>query len=130
MQGTPQRDTPPELRLRRVLHRLGLRYSIDSRPISESTRRADIVFRRAKVAVFVDGCFWHGCPIHGTAPKTNASFWRNKIKTNKKRDADTNNQLRKHGWSIVRVWEHEDPKLAALRVQSALKRRGVIRTQA
>src|SRR5688572_24838136 len=89
MQSTPQRDTPAELRVRRLLHASGLRYSVDAKPLPNSPRRADIVFRRAKVAVFVDGCFWHGCPLHASWPKANASFWRDKIIANRRRDKDT-----------------------------------------
>src|SRR5438105_2581206 len=89
MKQTGQRDTPPELALRRVLHANGFRYRVDYAPISGLRRRADIVFSAARVAVFVDGCFWHGCPDHGTWPKTNGNWWREKIQANKRRDADT-----------------------------------------
>jgi DNA mismatch endonuclease (patch repair protein) len=128
MQSTPQRDTPAELNVRRLLHRQGLRYSLDARPIPESVRRADIHFRRAKVAVFVDGCFWHGCPIHGTMPKANRRFWRTKIEANKERDFDTNRQLRRRGWLVVRIWEHENPEKGAHRVVKALERRQLTTT--
>ncbi len=123
MQSTPQRDTPCEWRLRRVLHGMGFRYMVDERPVADSPRRADIVFRRAKVAVFIDGCFWHGCPIHGTWPKANARFWRDKIETNRQRDRDTNRQLRRFGWFVIRVWEHEDPVRAASRVAKKVRSR-------
>lgn len=113
MQSTRQRDTAPEVALRRALFRLGLRYRVNSIPIPGLRRRADIVFRRARVAVYVDGCFWHGCPIHATWPRANAAFWRDKIETNRRRDADTDRQLREAGWLVVRVWEHEDPSAAA-----------------
>src|SRR5213593_3020446 len=81
MQVTPQRDTPREVALRKALHRLGLRFRVD-RAVVGMRRRADVVFVRARVVIFVDGCFWHGCPIHGTWPKANASWWRNKIRSN------------------------------------------------
>jgi DNA mismatch endonuclease (patch repair protein) len=83
-------------------------------------RRADLTFVRAKVAVFVDGCFWHGCPRHATWPKANAGWWRDKIDQNRRRDADTNRQLRRAGWKVIRIWEHEDLHLAAGRVARAL----------
>ncbi|MBE0559079.1 MAG: very short patch repair endonuclease [Proteobacteria bacterium] len=117
MQSTPRRDTPAEMRIRKLLHAMGLRYSIDAKPLEELPRRADIVFRRAKVAVFVDGCFWHGCPEHGTWPRANDQFWRVKILANKERDSDTNNRLRDRGWLVIRIWEHEDPSVAAMRIK-------------
>src|SRR5262245_48955304 len=93
MQAAGPRDTAPELALRRELHRRGFRYRVDASVLHGVRRRADIVFRSAKVVVFVDGCFWHGCPIHGTWPKANAAFWREKITTNRKRDVATDQQL-------------------------------------
>ncbi|MBZ0293501.1 MAG: very short patch repair endonuclease [Anaerolineae bacterium] len=116
MQSTLQRDTTAELRIRKLLHAMGLRYSVDAKPLEDSPRRADVVFRRAKVAVLVDGCFWHGCPEHGTWPRANEQFWRAKILANIERDADTNDRLRDHGWLVIRVWEHEDPSAAATRI--------------
>ena len=116
MRSTLQRDTPAELRIRKLLHAMGLRYSVDAKPLEDSPRRADVVFRRARVAVFVDGCFWHGCPEHGTWPRANEAFWRTKILTNKERDADTNDRLRDRGWIVIRVWEHEEPSTAAKRI--------------
>lgn len=123
MQSTPQRDTPAELRIRKLLHAMGLRYSVDAKPLEDSPRRADVVFRRAKVAVFVDGCFWHGCPEHGTWPKANEQFWRAKILANIERDADTNNRLRERGWLVIRVWEHEDPSATATRIARRVRSR-------
>lgn len=123
MQSTPQRDTPAELRLRRSLHALGLRYSVDAKPLPDSPRRADIVFRKAKVAVFVDGCFWHGCPLHGSWPRANAPFWRAKIRANRERDSDTNVRLRGRGWLVIRVWEHEDPESVSVRVARRVRSR-------
>src|SRR5688572_14804438 len=116
MQSTPQRDTPAELRIRKLLHARGLRYSINARPLKNSRRRADVVFRRARIAIFVDGCFWHGCPEHGTWPRANEQFWREKILSNKERDSDTNLQLKATGWEVIRVWEHEAPAEAARRI--------------
>jgi DNA mismatch endonuclease, patch repair protein len=123
MQATPQRDTPAELRIRRVLHARGLRYSVHAKPLPNSARRADIVFRRARIAVFVDGCFWHGCPLHATWPKANASFWRNKISANRCRDEDTNLRLRDAGWLVIRAWEHERPDDVAKRIARAVRQR-------
>lgn len=116
MQAAKPRDTAPEKALRSALFRKGLRFRVDTRTIKELNRKADIVFRTAKVAVFVDGCFWHGCLIHGTQAKANAEFWRNKIKQNQERDLDTNEKLKKAGWKVIRVWEHENPEKAAEKI--------------
>ncbi|MFD0204486.1 MULTISPECIES: very short patch repair endonuclease [Saccharothrix] len=119
------RDTGIEVALRRELHRLGLRYRVHQRPVRAVRREADVVFGPAKVAVFVDGCFWHGCPEHGTWPKRNGEFWRTKIEANRERDANTDQVLAEAGWLAVRVWEHEDPTDAASRVRTTvLRRRG------
>jgi DNA mismatch endonuclease (patch repair protein) len=102
--------------VRRELHRSGLRYRV-SHPILKAPRRvADIAFPRLKIAVFIDGCFWHGCPDHATWPKQNAEFWRSKIETNRARDADTNARLHAIGWEVIRVWAHESPVEAARRI--------------
>ncbi|MBM3180784.1 MAG: very short patch repair endonuclease [Chloroflexi bacterium] len=123
MQAAKPRDTAPEKSLRSELHKKGLRFRIDIRPVKELNRRADIVFRSAKVAIFVDGCFWHGCPIHGTQAKANAEFWKNKIKQNQIRDADTNKRLKKAGWRVVRAWEHENPEKASEKIYSIVMKR-------
>lgn len=120
MQSTPRRDTPAELQIRRIVHRMGLRYTIDAKPLSDSPRRADMVFRRARLAIFVDGCFWHGCPVHGTWPKANATFWRKKILANRGRDEDTNARLNEAGWQVLRIWEHEDPEKASMGIAKAV----------
>jgi DNA mismatch endonuclease (patch repair protein) len=114
------RDTEIEVALRRELHRLGLRYRVHRRPVLAVRREADVVFGPAKVAVFVDGCFWHGCPEHGTWPKRNGEFWRAKIEANRVRDANTDLVLAEAGWLSVRVWEHEPPDAAAARVHHAV----------
>jgi len=121
MRATRQRDTDAELKLRSALFRRGLRYRLQQRLIPGMNRRADIVFLRAKVAVFVDGCFWHGCPKHGTSPKSNSAFWQEKIVANQRRDRDTNMKLVQLGWRVVRVWEHEDPDVAAERIQALVE---------
>lgn len=94
--------------LRRELHARGLRYRVNFPLPGMPRRRADIAFTRAKVAVFVDGCFWHGCPEHGTAPKNNATWWATKLARNAERDRETDRHLRDAGWAVVRVWEHEN----------------------
>jgi DNA mismatch endonuclease (patch repair protein) len=114
------RDTGPELALRRELHRLGLRYRLHRPVLPGVRRRPDIVFGPRRVAVFIDGCFWHGCPQHGTTARRNRKFWLEKIGTNKLRDADTDRRLRKAGWQVLHVWEHEDPKVAADKVLRAV----------
>ncbi len=112
------RDTGPEMVLRRELHRRGLRYRV-SYPVPGNPRRSiDIAFVKPRLAVFVDGCFWHGCPTHGTWPTNNAEWWRNKIERNRRRDTDTDRLLREDGWEPLRFWEHE-VAAAADRVQAA-----------
>jgi DNA mismatch endonuclease (patch repair protein) len=113
MQTARRRDTGPELAIRSILHRWGLRYFVDRSPLSELRRRADIVFPRRRVAVYVDGCFWHGCPQHGTKPKANGLWWEAKIEANRRRDQDTDERLQRAGWIVLRFWEHEDPERAA-----------------
>lgn len=109
--------------LRRALHAGGLRYRVHRRPVPAVRREADIVFVGAKVAVFVDGCFWHGCPTHATWPKKNAEFWREKIEGNRRRDEDTDTRLADAGWLAIRVWEHEAIDVAAHRVNEAVQQR-------
>jgi DNA mismatch endonuclease (patch repair protein) len=123
MQSTRRRDTAPEMALRAVLYRMGLRYRVDRKPLPDLSRRADVVFTPARVAVYVDGCFWHGCPIHGTWPKQNAQFWREKIEANRRRDADTDRRMADAGWLVIRVWGHEDPGEAAERVAAVVRSR-------
>ena len=123
MESTRGRDTGCELALRSAVHRMGLRYRVDQAPITGLRRRADLVFRAARVAVFVDGCFWHGCPDHGTWPTANEGYWRPKIEANRRRDADTAMRLAEAGWEVLRFWEHEDPAAAAARVTQAVRHR-------
>lgn len=129
MQSTPRRDTPEELALRRAVHRLGLRFRTDHM-LPGLRRRADLLFAGSQVAVFVDGCFWHGCAEHGTWPKTNAAWWRAKIESNRRRDADTTQQLTQRGWAVVRVWTHDDPIQAARRIAKLVSRRTSRRSNA
>ena len=116
-----RRDTAPELELRSALHRRGLRYRIDRRPLAGVPSRADLVFGPAKVAVYVDGCFWHSCPEHGTMPRANEEFWQAKLARNRERDAAVNEALAEAGWTVVRVWEHEEIDAAADRVERAVR---------
>ncbi|WP_428834020.1 very short patch repair endonuclease [Microbispora maris] len=116
MRSNKGRDTKPELSLRRAVHALGLRYRVGIRPVKSVRRTADIVFTKAKVAVFLDGCFWHGCPLHHTVAVTNAGFWAEKVRRTRERDAETDQLLKEAGWRVLRVWEHEDPADAAKRV--------------
>lgn len=125
MRNTRSRDTPPELAIRRLLHARGLRYRVDARPVKGLNRRADLVFGPAKVAVFVDGCFWHSCPDHGSAPKANAEWWAEKLRTNVERDRDTDARLAAAGWTVLRLWEHVAPGAAAeLVVATVAEQRG------
>ena len=107
MQSVPSRDTGPEVALRRQLHARGLRFRKDSRPEPDIRCKADIVFTRARVCVFVDGCFWHGCPQHFTPPKTNTEWWLEKIEDNIRRDREQTRRLQENGWIVLRFWEHE-----------------------
>lgn len=120
MRNTPTKDTPAELAIRRLLHARGLRYRVDVRPEKSLRRKADIVFGPARVAVFVDGCFWHDCPLHGSAPKANAAWWREKLRTNVERDRATSFRLTALGWTVIRVWEHEPPAEATERIARAV----------
>ena len=121
--GQRTRDTVPEMALRRELHRRGLRYRVDTAPVTGVRRRADLVFTRRRVAVFVDGCFWHRCPNHGTAPRHNADWWAAKLDRTVARDRDTDQRLADAGWQVVRVWEHEPAATAADRVEAAVRAR-------
>ena len=123
MQRVRQKNTSAESLVRRELHALGLRYRIHVPVIAKPRRVADIVFGGPRVAVFVDGCFWHGCPEHATWPKRNAEFWRAKILANRERDLDTVERLHAEGWKVVRVWAHESPNVAAERIAKVIKGR-------
>ncbi|MEV6181215.1 very short patch repair endonuclease [Streptomyces sp. NPDC052015] len=106
MQAIRSRDTKPERLVRRLVHAHGLRYRVAARPLPGLRRTADIVFRPAKVAVFIDGCYWHGCPDHYVSPRTNPAYWSDKVARNVARDRDTDQQLRDAGWLVLRFWEH------------------------
>lgn len=128
MQANKGRDTAPERALRSAVHALGLRFRVNARPIPSLRRTADLVFRPVRVAVFLDGCYWHGCPEHYTAPAKNGDFWATKVSKNRERDVETNRALAEEGWIVLRFWEHEDPYLAAIHVADMVDaRRAAIR---
>jgi len=120
MQGNRSTDTRPELRLRSALHRRGLRFRKDL-SVEGLRCRVDVVFTRSRLAVFVDGCFWHGCPDHGNTPTTNNGYWSEKLARNRARDARNDAALRAAGWDVIRVWEHEVPDEAADRIARRLR---------
>jgi DNA mismatch endonuclease (patch repair protein) len=123
MQRQARRDTRPELQLRRSLHALGLRYRVNYTVPGMSRRTIDIAFTRARVAVFVDGCFWHACPEHATWPRANGEWWEEKLRQNVRRDRETDAHLRNLGWVVVRVWEHAEAHDALGDVVDALPAR-------
>lgn len=110
MKSNRRRDTGPELAVRRLLHARGLRYRVDVPLEFDQRRRADVVFTRARIAVFIDGCFWHGCEQHYTMPATHPEFWAEKRLKNMARDLETNQRLEADGWTVLRFWEHESPE--------------------
>jgi DNA mismatch endonuclease (patch repair protein) len=116
-----RRDTAPEVALRSALHAHGLRFRVDRRVAPEIRAKADIVFPRERIAVFVDGCFWHVCPEHATWPRANGEWWRQKLEGNVARDRLTDARLRDLGWTVIRVWEHEASDAAALRVAAKVR---------
>lgn len=123
MQQQGRRDTEPELLLRRELHRRGLRFRVDRSPVRGMRSRADIVFGPAKVAVFVDGCYWHGCPTHGSLPKHNSDWWAAKLAGNQARDRRVDAELDESGWLSLRFWEHEDVPVCADVVEREVRQR-------
>jgi DNA mismatch endonuclease (patch repair protein) len=123
MKRQRQRDTTCEIALRSELHRRGLRFRVDVPLEFNRRRRADVAFRKWRVMVFVDGCFWHACEEHSSWPRHNSEWWRSKLQRNRARDAETDRALRSSGWTVLRIWEHEDVLEAADRVEDALRRR-------
>jgi DNA mismatch endonuclease (patch repair protein) len=123
MQANRSRDTAPEMALRRLLHAQGFRYRVSARPLKGVRRTADLVFGPARVAVFVDGCFWHCCPDHGTVPKANSDYWKPKLARNVARDRETDQLLAEAGWLALRIWEHEDSEQAAADVAQVVNSR-------
>lgn len=123
MQSNKGRDTKPELLVRRLVHAADLRYRVSARPEAGLRRTADLLFRPARVAVFVDGCFWHGCPEHYIRPKANDGYWSGKVARNRERDEETTRILTERGWTVLRFWEHEDPTEVAERIVAVVRRR-------
>lgn len=119
-----QRDTKPEIALRSAMHARGWRYRVDFAPLPAQRRRADMVFTRERVAVFVDGCFWHRCPDHGTIPQNNRDWWITKLEGNVSRDLDTDARLVTAGWGVMRFWEHEGTSDAVSKLEAVLRERG------
>lgn len=113
-------STKPEIALRKELHRRGLRYRVQYRVAGLPRRRVDIAFTRARLVVFVDGCFWHACPEHCVLPRANREWWEWKFAANRARDADTDDRLRALGWRVLRIWEHEGSCVGADQVELAL----------
>ncbi|WP_307293687.1 very short patch repair endonuclease [Microbacterium natoriense] len=123
MQANRRRDTKPERAIRSLLHAEGFRYRCDLRiDLAAGRVRPDIVFTRRRIAVFVDGCFWHCCPVHGAPPRVNTSYWAPKLQRNVERDARNTRMLETEGWTVIRIWEHEDPQVAAFRIGAAVSR--------
>ena len=122
MSKARRRDTEPEMLIRREAHRRGLRYRVDFAIPGMRRRRADMIFARAKVAVFVDGCFWHSCPDHTSIPRANREWWVAKLEANQLRDRATDAHLEGLGWTVLRFWEHEDPVTAVDVMERTVRR--------
>lgn len=120
MRSNKGRDTKPELLVRRIVHAAGYRYRVNARPERDLRRTADLLFRPARVAVFIDGCFWHGCPEHYIPPKAHDAYWSEKVERNRARDLETTEILTSRGWTVLRFWEHQDPAAVAARVMAAV----------
>ena len=128
MQGNKRRDTVPEVVLRSALHAKGRRFRKDFRLVTiEGRPRPDLVFTRARVAVFVDGCFWHSCPTHGRPPTSNAHYWGPKLERNVARDRANDRELTAAGWTVVRIWEHVPIRDAVATVEAALDSTSTVR---
>lgn len=128
MQANRGRDTAPEIAVRRLLHAHGLRYRVNTALDFDRRRRADITFPRLRLAIFIDGCYWHGCAEHFQTPKTNTEFWLHKIGSNQARDRSTDATLRGAGWTVLRFWEHDDPVTVAEQVAATVQElRGIRR---
>lgn len=128
MQGNRGRDTKPEVAVRRLVYAAGLRYRVNTRPEPDLRRTADLLFSPARVAVFIDGCYWHGCPAHFTMPTTNLDYWRTKIGRNRERDLETTSLFEDRGWLVLRFWEHEAPASVAERITQSVQDRRAFRT--
>lgn len=113
-------DTEPELRIRKLLFSVGLRFRIQYRVPGLSRRTIDVAFPRQRLAIFIDGCFWHGCVLHRTVPKSNRDWWKRKLRENRDRDHDTDARLGMLGWRVFRFWEHENPVEILAKIREAL----------
>lgn len=122
MRANRRRDTAPELAVRRELHRRGLRYRVDFRVIPQVRSRADVVFTARRIAVYIDGCFWHQCPVHGTMPAKNRDYWEPKLARNRERDQDANASLAAAGWTVLRFWEHQTAEEIADIIEGVVRR--------
>ena len=120
MQANRSRDTEPELQVRHELFRHGLRYRVAYRALPHSLRTVDIAFPGQRIAVLIDGCFWHSCPDHLRTPSTHADFWATKLEATKRRDQETSQMLAANGWLVLRFWEHEDPIEVSRRIEQAV----------
>jgi len=130
MLGNRGRDTRPELAMRSALHKSGLRFRKNYRPLRGSRGVVDVAFTRRKVAVQLDGCFWHGCPEHGSRPATNRAYWDEKLQRNAERDTRLQRELEDEGWTVLRFWEHEPPLEIVPKVHEALALRSSFRSSA
>lgn len=123
MQANRRRDTMPELAIRRLVHARGLRYRVDARPLPDARHTADLIFPRARVAVFIDGCWWHGCPDHYRPPSSNTGYWATKVTRNRERDRLADETLSAAGWAVIRVWEHQPPESVARFIEVTVRER-------
>ncbi|WP_432109672.1 very short patch repair endonuclease [Streptomyces sp. AA1529] len=123
MQAIRSRDTTPERKIRQLVHAQGARYRVSARPLPGLRRTADMVFRPVKVAVFIDGCYWHGCAEHYVPPKTNSGYWSDKVARNIARDRDTDHKLKEAGWLVLRFWEHEESGDCADKILAEVRER-------
>jgi DNA mismatch endonuclease (patch repair protein) len=131
MSRNRKRDTRPELAIRSALHARGLRFRVDHRlRLTEIAVRPDIVFTRRRIAIFIDGCFWHSCPQHGTSPKRNVSYWHPKLRRNVERDRRVDRALADSGWQALRYWEHEDVASVVDRIELVISRGELLRSRA
>jgi DNA mismatch endonuclease (patch repair protein) len=127
MRSVRQSGTKCEEELSTNLRALGLRFRVNEPVVRSVSTRADILFRRVKIAVFVDGCFWHSCPKHFSVPTTNCSWWKEKLQSNHNRDVKLTLRLRSQGWIVIRVWEHEDMASAANWIARKIQERRTLR---
>lgn len=121
MSRNGRHGTRPEMDLRRALFRRGLRFRVDTRPVVGLNRRADVVLPGDRVAIYMHGCFWHGCVLHYRRPRSHSHYWATRLEEARARDMDTERTLREKGWVVVTVWEHEDISEAADRIVATVR---------